>query len=514
MNNIARYLHAAARRHPERVAVKCEGRALSYTEFDRLIDRMRRFIRDSLGHKPEGIAAVLAYKSIEAVAFAQAALRCGLAYTVIDPRYPDQRIGEILQDSRPAVLFTDFTGARLRDVLQGAPVPATIFTDTAEAAPARRDTVASVASVQALEPLDEPPADKDRDDIAYVLYTSGSTGVPKGVRISHRSAGFSIDWAQDAFGFETDEVFLNQAHFGFDFCVLDHYNAWNVGAVTILVPEYNSVFPVHVVDIIREERVTNVWLVPSNIVALVKQGGLLGTDSTAIRRFLYGGEPFQMPWLREVHAWMGGRPVYNLYGPTETNLITAHRVTEGDLKGDEVPLGPGVPGVVLKVLDEDGKLSATGTGDLCCAGDCIASGYTNRPDLNESRYLHMEGRTWYRTGDIVQIEADGTCWYRGRVDDMVKVRGFRIELKEVERALTAIPGIGQAALLVYAAAEGDKEIHAFCVAAEPDERGIRRHLAKKLPPFMVPKCFHFVPDIPYNDRGKVNRGALQALLQP
>src|SRR5690606_30535055 len=196
-------------------------------------------------------------------------------------------------------------------------------------------------------------------------------------RITHGNAAFSIDWAQDAFQFDASDVFLNQGHLGFDFCVLDHYNAWHVGASVILVPEYNAVFPVHVVDLIREEGVTNLWLVPSNIVALIKQGGLLSVDASRIRRFLYGGEPFQMPYLREIHAWMRGRDVYNLYGPTETNLVTSHRVTEQDLQGETVPLGYPIPGATLKVRGEDGVLSDAGVGELWAQVPSVAAGYTN-----------------------------------------------------------------------------------------------------------------------------------------
>src|SRR5690606_40086162 len=183
------------------------------------------------------------------------------------------------------------------------------------------------------------------------------------------------------------------------------------------------------------------------------------------------------------------RDVYNLYGPTETNLVTSHRVTEQDLQGETVPLGYPIPGATLKVRGEDGVLSDAGVGELWAQVPSVAAGYTNRPDLNTERFVADPSGTWYRTGDMVEIDPRGMLWYRGRVDDMVKVRGFRIELKEVEKALLAVPGLSEATLVVCAPEDGDKEIHAFCVGQDRDERAIRRHLAGRLPQFMVPKRF-------------------------
>lgn len=512
MQNLSSLLARTCGERPHTIALRCGDTSISFGDLDILIRRYQTFIRELIGAeaKSPNVAALITHKSIEAVAFGQAALRCGMAYTVLDPRQPSARLQLMLQDCKPAVVFCDRSAGFLQRVFSGQPLPPTVLIEGAPAAPPWLRSVQEAADR-------EPAADiapVTASDAALIVYTSGSTGIPKGVKISHANALYAVHWAQSAFSFQPDEVFLNQAHLGSDFCILDYYNAWNVGACIVMVPEHESIFPVRVVELIRTERVTNLWLVPSNIISLVRQGTLLAEPPSTIRRLLYAGEPFPVKPLREVFRWMGEKNVYNLYGPSETNVATYHEVRECDLERD-VPIGEALAGTELCVRREDGSLASTGDGELCVSSPSVFLGYTNRPDLERERLFRHDDKLWYRTGDLARIDESGTAWFRGRCDQMVKIRGFRVELQEVELALLEHPSLVEA--VVHAHTDpvgGEKELHAFCVATHDGatSESIRLFAGKRLPAYMIPRRIHILDRIPQNDRNKVDRLALARMV--
>lgn len=509
--NLASYVRDAALMHPHNIAVKMEHRGLSYLEFDALIARFCCFLRRQQAESmlpadaPFNVS-ILAFKTIDALALCQAALRLGGSYTVIDPRYPEQRIRDILRDSQPMVLLSDQIFEQLARYADELANTKLINTDCSGA----DESVFCLEYIHTLPPDTTPIRDPEHDRVAFVLYTSGSTGVPKGVRITHANAAYSIDWAHEQFAFGADEVFLNQAHMGFDFCVLDYYNAWKAGALVVLVPEYTAVFSSEVVNIIKREEVTNLWLVPSNVISLIENGGLLNIEPGHIRRFLYAGEPFPVNYLKKISAWLGDIDIYNLYGPCETNLLTYHQVQEEDLLGTDIPIGKVLPGTRVKLLTESGKIIESGRGELIASSPSVFSGYSNSDKSPDTYFVTHESISWYRTGDVSTIDDQGVVRYVGRTDSMVKIRGYRVELPEIECAFNSHPSVQRSVALAHKACANDSyELYVFCVVGSPCENiELERFVGKKLPAYMLPKKTIIVGGIPFNDRGKIDKEKL------
>jgi amino acid adenylation domain-containing protein len=507
-NNLASIVIRTAIRYPENLALKLDDESVTYREFDRRIRSAQAYLREHAGARKGANLAVVSFKSIDALVLAQAALRLGWNYTVVDPRYPKDRIKSILEDCKPAVVLSDLTQIDLIDTL---PIESecVLLTQTCIGrVTAKQHPIAEALSYA---PVTEGQCeDVAPEDVAFVFYTSGTTDVPKGVPVTHANVWFSICWAHAEFAFSSDEVFLNQAHMGFDFCILDYYNAWNAGAAVILVPEYAAVFSTSVVEIIKEERVTNLWLVPSNIVSLIEHGRLLDVDATGIRRFLYAGEPFAIKYLKKIYDWMKGRNVYNLYGPTETNLLTYYKVTAGDLVLADVPIGAPLPNTALGVLDEQDRLQLHGKGELVAHSPSVFPGYSNRADLNAMKFIQANGKRWYRTGDICDIDPDGRIWYKGRTDSMVKIRGYRVELQEIELAFARLPEVLQAVAVVRRNCDDNgNEVYLFCtVSSDCDEHDLKQRGAAQLPAYMTPARVKIVNDIPFNDQGKADKASL------
>jgi len=503
--NLASLVIAAAIDFPDRPALKLGDTSLTYAQFDLHIRRVQGFLQHHLREASAANLVIVAFKSINALVLAQAALRLGWHYTVIDPRYPTERIQSILAQCHPQVLFSDLEPALLASVLTEDMDCLLIDGTNAE------NGTHGMAELEDWLPVAPGAcASIAGDETAFMFYTSGSTGVPKAVPITHTNARYAIDWAQNELRFAEDDVFLNQAHMGFDFCVLDYYNAWNVGASIVLVEEFTAIFSAQVVDLIVHEQVTNLWLVPSNVISLIEHGGLLEKDPSHLRRFLYAGEPFPVKYLQRVYDWMDGRNVYNLYGPTETNLLTFHKVCSADLELTDIPIGMALPGTELAVIGDDGEFRRSGRGELVASSPSVFPGYVNRPDLNETKFLQREQRRWYRTGDLCDIDDAGCIRYLGRTDSMVKVRGYRIELQEVELAFCRLPQMRRAVAVARRDCKDQSaEIALFCVVDDDsDATQLRRAAGRLLPSYMVPATITVVDDIPFNGRGKIDTQAL------
>lgn len=426
-------------------------------------------------------------KSAAAIAAMQAVLRLGAAYVPVEPLAPAERVALIARESAaralcaPAALLARATHS-LRDDLvcvdpEDLPLP-----------DARLST-----------PVNSPV---EPDDLAYILYTSGSTGTPKGVCISHRNAIAFVEWVVAELAPGPWDRFANHAAFSFDLSVLDIYAAFAVGAAVCPMPAELAYSPKRLVEFLRQERISIWYSVPSVLILMQRDGGLLDQPAPAqLRALLFAGEPFPIGYVRQLAEWTNAR-LLNLYGPTETNVCTYHEVRPADLRRNvPVPIGKACSGDRVWARKPDGTMANRGEeGELLVSGPTVFLGYWGQP-------LH-EGP--YATGDRVRILPDGSFDYLGRGDDMVKVRGHRIELGEVTAALHTHPEVAEAAVAVVG--QGlDRRLAAFVIRSPGSAFGsvaLRRHLARQLPPHMIPDDVCFVEQLPRNARGKIDFAAL------
>lgn len=479
----------SAARHPGRTAVSGPDGTMTYAELDRRADALARLLaRQGVG--PGDRVVLWAAKSAAVVAAMQAVLRLGAAYVPVDGSTPVRRAMSVVRDCSARVICTTAEGAARLD---------------GELAPGE-GRVVLVDGLDAKAPSGGAPPPRrttGAGDLAYILYTSGSTGAPKGVCVSHGAARAFVDWAVAELAASPADRFSSHAPFTFDLSVLDVYAALAVGASVHLIPAELAYTPTQLVEFVHHHQISVWYSVPSALSLMMRGGGLLDRPAPpSLRAVLFAGEPFPIAGVRQLAGWTGAR-LLNLYGPTETNVCTFHEVGPADLdRGRPAPIGTACCGDAVWAVTAEGRRAGPGEeGELLVSGPTVMSGYWGREP--------QEGP--YATGDIVRVRQDGSFDYLGRRDHMVKVRGHRVDLGDVEATLTAHPDVDEAVALV-AGTGLDARLEVFVVPRggrpAPGVLSLKRHAAERLPPYMVADAFHFVACLPRTRNGKVDRAAL------
>jgi D-alanine--poly(phosphoribitol) ligase subunit 1 len=502
------YLHASRRDHPDRVALFDGQRRLTYAQLGRRAAQLGHRLIDA-GVAPGDRVMLCAERSALSVVAMVGILEAGATYVPVDAKAPVARWRAVAADCRPAaVVVDDRTEARIPDVLggllPGAPV---IHVE-------RLDGVVD----SPLESLSEP------DDAAYVLYTSGSTGQPKGVMISHRNIRAYIDWAVDCFGITADDVVLSTAPFHFDMSVFDVYCALASGAQLCVATDGLMLFPPKLMEFMEGEGVT-VWKGVSSLLMYMARANVLAPDRLpTLRHVLFGGETLPTEYLMRWMEVYPDRTYTNAFGPTEATGISLFHIlpTRPADASERIPIGTPCPGTEAYLLDEDGRPVGPGeVGELCLGGPCLSRGYLGDEEKTRRAFVEqwsdgeVAPRRIYRTGDLAWRRDDGVYEFAGRKDRQVKVMGYRIELAEVEHAARSHDDVRDAAVvLVRSPRTGIDELVAV-YEAEPEleARVLLARLKGQLPPYMVPRRVRRVDALPRGDRGKVDQPAVRALVE-
>ncbi len=417
-----RLVEVQVQRTPDRVALDFEGQQLTYGELDVRANQLAHALV-SRGAGPGVLVGVCMDRSIEMVVAILAILKAGAAYVPLDPTYPSDRLGFMLNDSGARVLLTqEHLAARI-------PAGSAVFLRV-DGADAPEITAASAA------PLARSGT---ADTVAYVIYTSGSTGRPKGVEVLHRGVVNFLCSMQREPGLAPSDVLLSVTTLSFDIAGLELFLPLMVGARVVIAPRHIAIDGIALSRALESSGITVMQATPATWRMLV-DAGWLGNKALKI---LCGGEALPRPLADALLGRVA--EVWNLYGPTETTIwSTLHRV--GPHTGP-VPIGRPISNTRVYVLDRLGHPVPIGVvGELYIAGEGVARGYLNRPELTAERFLPDPftgdaGARMYRTGDLVRYSEDGSLEFLGRTDHQVKVRGYRIELGEIEAALGRFPGI-------------------------------------------------------------------------
>ncbi|NRD48556.1 non-ribosomal peptide synthase/polyketide synthase, partial [Corallococcus exiguus] len=479
---------AQVRRAPAARAATFEGTHLTYAELDARANQVAHALRRR-GVGPEVRVALSVERSLDVVIGLLGILKAGGAWVPVDPLLPRERRAFMLEDSGARVLLTQET---LRDRFPESHRTSALCLD------AERDALAR-------EPTDAPASGVTPGHLAYLLYTSGSTGLPKGTLVEHRSVANLVTHEAMAYGIGPGDRVLQFANLSFDLSVEEIFTTLCAGATLVLAPMEKLMPGAPLQQLLREEALTVISLTPAALAATPADG------LPSLRTVISGGEALPS----EVMArWASRRRLINTYGPTEATVVA----TLTDCVADErVPaIGKPLANVRAYVLDARGEPVPVGVrGELYLGGVGVARGYAGRPALTAERFVpdafsDEAGARLYRTGDVVRWREDGTLEFVGRGDAQVKVRGFRIELGEVEAVLRAAPTVKDAVVLVREDVPGDRRLVAYVVADALDVSALREHLKQHLPEYMVPAAFVALPALPLTANGKVDRKALPA----
>ncbi|MFJ4501024.1 amino acid adenylation domain-containing protein [Streptomyces sp. NPDC088864] len=491
---------AQAARTPDRTAVRAGTRQLTFAELDALSDDLAHTLHDR-GIGRGDLVALAAPGTADQVVAMLAVAKAGAACLPVDLDYPEARVAHMLDDARPALFLVQDPARAARFTS----VPHLTFGDPGPRTPGHGAPPATAAP--------------GPDDAAYVIYTSGSTGRPKGVVVTHRALTNHMAWMADHFGLTDDDRVLARTSPSFDASVWETWLPLLHGGATCPVEPALNHDPAALLARMSREGVTIAQFVPSHLALLLTETAPEQAPR-ALRAVACGGEPLTHALAeRAARAWTAD--VHNLYGPTETTIdATAHAVRPvpaGHTAGEGgVPLGRPVDNTRAHVLDTALRPVPPGvTGELYVSGDGLARGYLHRPGLTAGRFVAdpfgPAGSRMYRTGDLVRRDAEGLLHYVSRADDQVKLNGFRVELGEIEAALTALPGVTAACALIREDRPGERRLVAYTTGTGPDRptgTELRTRLTAALPPYMVPAVFVALDALPLLPNGKTDRAAL------
>jgi len=490
------YIEQQAERTPDAVALTYDDQVLSYRELNARANQLAHHLR-SLGVGPDTMVGICLQRSVEMVVGLLGIVKAGAAYVPLDPDYPRDRLEYMIQDAGVPVLLSQ------QELIARLPK------HSAETIALDSDWPKIAAHAR-----DNPPVDIHPDNLAYMIYTSGSTGKPKGAMNTHRGISNRLLWMQEAYRLTDRDRVLQKTPFSFDVSVWEFFWPLMTGARLVVARPGGHKDGGYLVKTIIEQGITTIHFVPSMLAVFLREKGV--EKCTSLRNVICSGEALTYE-LQELFFSRLPVALHNLYGPTEASVdVTSWACIPGDPRR-VVPIGRPIANTQIYVLNSRLQPVPTGvSGELHLGGVQLARGYHNRPELTAEKFIpdpfsKESGARLYKTGDLCRFLPDGNVEYLGRIDNQIKIRGFRVELGEIESVLRKHPAVLDTAVVAREDSPGEKRIVAYYVQRDGGScqpRELRDLLAQSLPDYMIPAAFMKLPALPLSANGKVERRAL------
>ncbi len=507
-SSVLEYLEKTVRKFPDKIAITDKDREITFSEWRECALALAScIIKKSDGAK----IPILVYlpKTVDIpIAFA-GILYSGNYYTPTDVNFPFEKVSSIIRCLHPQIIISNKNCAK-KLLENGVPEQKILYTEEIEKIKGtKKEEDMKEEAQRYLEKIIDT-------DLAYVFFTSGSTGVPKGVSITHRSIVDYIDWVAETFQITEKEKIANQAPFYFDNSIMDLYLCMSRGAHLYITPEMYFAFTAKLLEYLRDNEINYIFWVPSALINVANSGLLEKIDCSCVRKVLFCGEV--MP-NRHLNIWRKNLPdaVYaNLYGPTEITDVCSYYVVDREFSDEEpLPIGKACKNTELLILNDANERihEPNKTGELCVRGTSLAVGYYDNPEKTTEAFVQNPLNPYYeekiyRTGDLVHYNEFGELMFDGRKDFQIKHMGYRIELGEIETAILSHPDVENACCIYD---EEQSVITAFCKSRRIEEKELRKALALLLPKYMIPGAYIFLEEFPYNDNGKIDRKLLKKM---
>ncbi len=514
---ISHAIDYSAERFPELEAFRFEHKSLSYAQLVSQCNSLAHFLRAQGVQRGDRVGIYL-HKSLESAVALYGIMKAGAAYVPLDPTAPVARIRFILQNCGIRGLITQpQKRSRLAEILAAStPLEYVIGLPAETELPVRTFAWETVWEM----PGDSPPNVRIMEqDLAYIMYTSGSTGEPKGIMHTHHSGLSYAKMAAHTYGLHQGDRLGNHSPLHFDMSTLDYFSGPLAGATTVIIPETYTKLPASLSQLMEKEKLTIWYSVPFALIQLLQRGLISDRNLTSLRWVLFGGEPFPPKYLSELmEQWPQAR-FCNVYGPAEINQCAYYHVPNLEAIRDRpVPIGQIWDNAEELVVDEqDRPVSSAEVGELLVRTPTMMQGYWQRQELDQRAFFrrrvfghHQE--VFFRTGDLVQLQPDGNYLFVGRKDRQIKTRGYRVELDEIEATLVSHAQVEEAGVFGVPDREGTQHIEAAVTLKEKREvttTELIRYAAARLPGYAVPLKITIREELPRTTSGKIDRRALQ-----
>ena len=476
--NILDWLDESSSRRGDAPAFKSADHIISYAQLDTRSRQIGTFLAGKV-HRQSPVL-ILMEKGPDCICAMLGAVRAGCFYTPVDPVMPEERLRLIVSVLEPACIISSVKYEKNAAALADVPVY------TTESIPAQADE--NILAQIRKQHLD--------NDLLYVLFTSGSTGLPKGVAITHRSVIDFIDWTTSTLPVDQDCIFGNQAPLYFDNSVLDIYTSIRIGACVDFIPPQLFSFPGKLVRYMCDQKINTIFWVPSALANLVS-GNALDEMVPSLRNVFFCGEVMHCSTLNKWKKYLPDAVYVNMYGPTEITDVCAYYIIDREFEDtDQLPVGRACANSWVGLID----------GEICVSGTCLSPGYYNAPERTAEVFVQNPLRPQireliYRTGDLGEYNDRGELMFLGRKDSQIKRHGYRIELGEIETVLCSLPGISKGCCLFDAA----QDMLVCFYEGSLNEKEVNRGLKKKLPKYMLPDAYEHKEMLPETGNGKIDR---------